>query len=443
MFDVCSTMSESQVERIVTRHRFTGGKDKEANEAICITMGLIDCTPYLHDRKQELINKGYTMFDGLFKEFGGKKFHRLKSLGTHQWFDDLIKYFNNAFKRSTTTGSQDFQSIANVGDEEDKPNARQGIGRYQSSNKCVMDHMETKENVTYAKYRALADVRMGMALNMLNLSTQAHKIQAMVCPDTGSRCLVTTKGCPRQDIHSDRDAMGAQATIVEKKNPGYFTVATGQQAAFIWAVPGSHISIARTDQKDIFSLNAVSTAEKVRISPYSLFIGRGDLQHAGAGRNDYLTFKEPQYRLHSMFFPDGDQFPNNIKFVENYQPHFSGDTDPDAADANNNASDSMEDDSQENQEDVDDDERVLHIPKRNVSDDSPKPAKSQKDEDSSDSESEYDSDKDGSEKGKESDEEDFVEPPPVPRKTKQATPKSAPKRKKPASTPTSSKRRRR
>ena len=125
--------------------------------------------------------------------------------------------------------------------------------------------------------------------------------------------------------------MGRRKTIIEKSNPGYFVVATGKDPAYIWAVPGSHISIARTKAKHIFALSLASMADRVSIPPYSVFIARGDLQHAGAGSADYEDFTKNQARLHTLFFPASEQFPDAISLVDNFNPRFAGDSDSDSS----------------------------------------------------------------------------------------------------------------
>lgn len=223
----------------------------------------------------------------------------------------------------------EFIRITNLCDAVDKEDHEKDICRYQFSRKGVMEYMESKSSGTMEKYRALVDVRMGMLIRLLNLSNQVSKNAAMYCPGTDSRCLVSSKGVCRQHIHSDRVAISKKRTIVEKENLMYFTIATGGQPVYSWAVPGSHIAVTKIKAKNNFALSAASNVEKVQIPPYSIFIGRCDLPHAAAGGNDYLSFKTSQARIHRILFPAKYKFPNAISFVNDYLPNFAKDIDSD------------------------------------------------------------------------------------------------------------------
>ena len=323
--EYCMGMSTADVKNILIKNKVPLNENHFRNIATCITCGLTDLDVYLAKKRMELDLNGYTIITGLWQEYGEKHF-QIKSIGNHEWLDVLMKNFMDRFEKFQETGTDDYTYIANVGDAIDEKDHLQGIGRYQSTRKGVIENMEGQDSVKYAKYRALMDVRMGMLLSMMNLSDQVKKEAAMYCPNTGSRCLVSTKGVRRQKIHSDRLAMSKKRTLIENENPGYFTLATWESQAHIWAVPGSHRSIARTKSKHMFALSQSSTAEKIDILPYSLFIGRGDLQHAGAGSEDFLIpFEKPQARIHGMYFPANENFPNAISFVPNYSPRFAGD----------------------------------------------------------------------------------------------------------------------
>lgn len=109
-----------------------------------------------------------------------------------------------------------------------------------------MEGMETVEgNEKHCKSRCVADLRAGMVLGMLGLSKQQSAATAMYSPNTGNRCLASTKQLERQRLHTDRPSMGYKATCKELKNPGYFCVTTAEQPAYIWVVEGSHSLIAK------------------------------------------------------------------------------------------------------------------------------------------------------------------------------------------------------
>lgn len=136
-------MSQKDLEEPVKRNKFPPGKDRNANQEICITKGLIDCKTYLSDMN----NTGYTTVEGLFKEYDGEKYYHLKALDMHRWFDQLMNYFTGALDVFKKTIIDEFTSIANIGDEKDVVNVEQMIGRFQSTRMCVTENMETKEKV--------------------------------------------------------------------------------------------------------------------------------------------------------------------------------------------------------------------------------------------------------------------------------------------------------
>ena len=180
----------------------------------------------------------------------------------------------------------------------------------------------TEQTVRHARARALVDVRIGMVMAMMKLSDQGALETAMYCPVTGNRCLGSTEGVRRQVVHSDRTTMGYRRTVVDKENPGYFAMVTWDQPAYIWVVEGSHFLLAKARPNQVHALGVGSTAELKVISPYSLFIARGDLKHAGAGSADYPMFENPQVRLHVLFFPNSDTFPNAIHITNGFHPQF-------------------------------------------------------------------------------------------------------------------------
>jgi len=107
--------------------------------------------------------------------------------------------------------------------------------------------------------------------------------------------------------------------------------------------------------------------------PYSLFIGRGDLQHAGAGSQNYPFFNTFPARMHGMYFPAEEEFPNAISFVHNYNPKFAGDMDSDSS-----ASEAPNHSSVEEEARDDSSDQALEVTDSNqMEDESPPPLREQ------------------------------------------------------------------
>ncbi len=323
-FNILNGRSEEELNRIARQKKIRLGEKWDIKQKLtCLILkNGADHESFFASRAMELKMAGYTLVEGLFKEYGGAT-RVLKDVERADWIEAVMEDLEAAFEKRESKKVEEYTFIHNSGEETDNEQDRHGVGRYMSTRYGVMEALEQDEKrVLCSKYRALADVRSGMVLGMLQLSSQTVETSAMYCPNTGSRALVTTPGCPRQIIHTDRAVMGKRRTIVEEANPGYFTIITGKESAYVWVVGGSHIMLAKTKQKNMAMLSQVCSAEVKTIPPFSLFIGRGDLQHAGCGCDDYPSCDCNKIRLHNLWYPASEDFPNGIISDVNFQPRF-------------------------------------------------------------------------------------------------------------------------
>lgn len=244
-------------------------------------------------------------------------------LSSHKWMDGVMNHFKSRFSQYQELGGTDFKHIANVGTDTDDKHAENLVGRYQSTRKAMVDDLESSaDTVEIARGKALFELRVGMLTSMLRLSTQDGSAKAMYTPDTGCRVLTTTLNCPRQTMHTDRHTLGYRNTIKNDTNPGYFSIGTGLDPTWLWVVEGSHRSVASCKAETIPMLGASHWADRASVPPYSVFLGRADVQHAGPGSDDYPCLVSPKHRLHLYIFPKDARFPNAIHILPNYHPNF-------------------------------------------------------------------------------------------------------------------------
>lgn len=306
-----------------------------------------DVKGLMKEHEMELKMQGFTIFQGvledlpqvsdssLFKtlESNDESAEELSSSifpGDRSWAKTLNGHFQKSFSDFIAGGGagNQFKYIANTGKATDEEEAHNLNGRWQGTRASVVDDLErTDEGVGIAKRKALFEVRVGLLLAMLNLSDQENPQSAMYCPDTGCRPLGSSNKSVRQTFHSDQEIMGYVKTILEERNPGYFIVGTGANPGCLWTVEGSHRDIAKSKLSRLALMSSSKWADLQSIPPLSVFIGRGDLQHAGPASTDFPIFSnDTNVRLHMYCFPKGTPFPNAIHILSDYQPNVRTDT---------------------------------------------------------------------------------------------------------------------
>jgi ectoine hydroxylase-related dioxygenase (phytanoyl-CoA dioxygenase family) len=108
---------------------------------------------------------------------------------------------------------------------------------------------------------------------------------------------LTAPGCCAQCMHRDFDDRLDNDFPLPVDDPSYFAIVTGADAAPLLVIPGSHSLVARIEHLltrgsskaraaiEADGIGNMSIKKTVSIKPFSVFIGRGDLVHAGAGRS--------------------------------------------------------------------------------------------------------------------------------------------------------------
>jgi hypothetical protein len=124
-------------------------------------------------------------------------------------------------------------------------------------------------------------------------------------------------------MHRDFDVRLDNTVPLPVDGPSYFAIVTGAEAAPLVVIRGSHILVARIEQlltrgsqKDRAAIEAdgignIEIKKTALIKPFSVFIGRGDLVHAGAGQSP--TEKGPAARFHTYVMRKGkDKIEDNL-----------------------------------------------------------------------------------------------------------------------------------
>jgi hypothetical protein len=184
--------------------------------------------------------------------------------------------------------------------------------RFQSPRQATTHHLEQFHPEIFAQ-KLLVDIFIASIFEIL-ARPGGHGEYSM--PNRDSRLLLTAPGCRSQCMHRDIDDRLDNAVPFPVDDPSYFSIVTGAEAAPLVFIPGSHILVARIEhlltrgsQKDRAAIEAdgigsMAIKNAVLIKHYSVFIGRGDLFHAGARRSP--TEKGPAARFHTYVMRKGN-----------------------------------------------------------------------------------------------------------------------------------------
>ena len=277
---------------------------------------------YFWQKKEELDIKGFCILEDFLKDHELPETfenQNLKSVST-QFFINLRKYTLDTFPSEdaikNTSSRNLWDTIINVGAEEDERRSKKGEGRFTSTHLAITKEMEKKNTVWACRARALLDVRIATAMSALRVHDNQKDDQPHVfTPKTGGRWLITSKGCQRQKVHSDFPTLSAQQ-LLGRKSPGYFTISTGEKSVPLWVSPESHRIIALEDFTNPLSVNLI------HVPPFSIFIGRGDFLHAGAAYKD-SPHSDTLLRYHMYFVPSSFSLPDGVFLAHHIKLNFT------------------------------------------------------------------------------------------------------------------------
>jgi hypothetical protein len=245
--------------------------------------------------------------------------------------DGVLNHFRNLFSgdRKCCGGqSQAVVAWSPIHNRNEKISGRAGTSsvaaaslRFQTPRDAILQHLE-KFHPSVFTQKLMVDCFIAIAIEQLVFdggeSGAAYKL-----PATGSRILLSAPGCEDQCTHTDFPERSKNGEPPE--TPSFFAIVTGMQGASLKVVPQSHKLVARIEylidkaQGDEGSdaadaLSDLAKHNNVTIPPYSLFIGRGDLVHAGTGLP--ATEKETNLRFHTYVVHSSDTVHDNIFIYE-------------------------------------------------------------------------------------------------------------------------------
>lgn len=182
---------------------------------------------------------------------------------------------------------------------------KKGSGRRQTSRYAMMELMETSEDMVW-KQRAKLDVYIALLARTLELGKRSNGGWDLQIPATGGRELASDPRTLDQALHCDFSPI-LNARGIPTEQPGYFAMISGDAGFFIWIVDHSqYLEQQKTSRADGIE------ARKVFIKPFSIFIARGDVYHAGAAY-DERTNANGTLRYHILLSPSKEVF-NEIHY---------------------------------------------------------------------------------------------------------------------------------
>jgi hypothetical protein len=253
---------------------------------------------------EALRHAGYTVVPNVVPDLD--EAGRAKMAITRAGVDELFGHFGSACGdpkfRCCVDSVPCFVSIRNDNDK-DRGRAK----RMQTSNEAL-EHVRLAHAGIY-KLKIRLDMAASIVLDNLGIQT-SHRC-TYSAPRLGGRILLSLPGCLSQKPHTDFEVRteGGRCVI----DPSYFTIQTGSEKASLLVWPASHHLCALFEhmltEKDDSAQERARTAaaekaevaftkplkpQRVEIPPYSIFVGRGDLVHAG----DSATGDSPALRSH-------------------------------------------------------------------------------------------------------------------------------------------------
>ena len=239
--------------------------------------------------------------------------------------DELFEFSRTAF--STPDGkcyasAQDCAFTKIFNSEEGTEAAQNTPGRYQSNRHSYHQHLETHHEALF-KIKLKLDV--SVAIIGQSLSTRNCSL-----PRSGGRLLLSEPGCQAQPPHCDY-RVRASSTGSAVSDCSYFMMHSGRDGAKVLAWPASHHTVTKLDwmkrskagvndsgpltltRRKMERLGAdffqQQKPTEVFIPPYSVYVARGDLVHAGAAHDG----SEPNVRSHVHLTSAKDKTLNSVE----------------------------------------------------------------------------------------------------------------------------------
>lgn len=256
---------------------------------------------FFRSKRRELDSNGFVTIEGMMKT----NFHKLDDLAKkHEKLDpELKKLWDWVSERIPTSDQLEenrlseeqkkmFYGICNRDlAERDSLQTEKNNTRLSTSGWALNEHLEELSSFDLIRARCRLDIWLSQIASFLHLefgdfddygSENTVRPPALMVPDSGGRFLATLSECSDQVPHTDFP-MSKNLTYPEVDYlPSYFMIATGEEESVLAVLPHSHKEAYNTEGSE--KEYAKHAGLTVRTIPaHSVFIGRGDLIHAGTG----------------------------------------------------------------------------------------------------------------------------------------------------------------
>ena len=282
---------------------------------------------YFAEQRTLLKERGYCILENLMKDgiladgIGGVAYDLVDRtdwlLRVRDHFQALLKEDPEEQRKSRV-----WKAIVNLGFEADMKGGLKGSGRFGTTLEGLLECENDEKETWLVRDKAKIDIRLGQCAASLQLWPHSdHVKDPMFVPSSGGRWLASTKGCERQTLHTDFPTLGSE-DLQNGKNPGYFMMCAPTEV-ILWVCEHSHsaVSMARGRKRKLSGLSHGMEVVPIKIPPYSVFVGRGDMFHAGAGYDDYIT-KGTNVRYHMYLVPDKVKLLDAIHLDSTFTPEF-------------------------------------------------------------------------------------------------------------------------
>lgn len=194
-------------------------------------------------------------------------------------------------------------------------------GRLMTTRKDIVDAMEsTPARATLVRKRALLDARLGQLCAGLGLVNQRKVGERTFAPKTGGRVRGRGAGCKRQQFRTDFETLTNKGKL-DAGNPGYFMMVSGKYSFPLWICETSHAHYAVT-KSDFQGLSKGVYVRTFTVPPMSIFIGRGDVFHAGASSEDGTLPDHVLFRYHTCMVPEKYKLPDAVELTPYFTSRF-------------------------------------------------------------------------------------------------------------------------
>ena len=306
--------------------------------------------------REKLDTSGFVIIPGLYDP-GVEETNLLtgkESSNPNSFFTDTTKLFNyfslkiptpEMFEKNgeglTSEHVKTWVSIRN--NDEDPPGSMLKHNRLTTRRQAVVEQLEdphSKESMELLVAKAQLDASIMMICKWLRLDwetftkktreDQGRDPAPLRCPDTGGRFIALVgEEAERQVAHMDEFVPDTAKLAPDGSlaQPSYFSLTTSEDLTPLWVAEGSQRNMCLS-LKEQSKIGTVVKMRCIAIPPYSLFIARSDLVHAGAGGKEARGNQCLRYHLY-MHRPGlciGDAI--NESAVRNYK-HYEADAEVD------------------------------------------------------------------------------------------------------------------